>query len=75
MLIDISAETYQAIIAFFTGLGLTAEDYGNYIGSDDQGYWVDYEYLVNNNWATEIDGAVYLISLRPSQKGMFIGNL
>ncbi len=49
--------------------------FGDYLGQDEDGYYVDYISLIDAGYAEEIDGAVYLISMRPSQKGIFIGNL
>lgn len=64
--IYVDESVYQALIA---------AGFEDYVGQDDEGYYVDYIALIDAGYAEEIGGAVYLISLRPSQKGMFIGNL
>lgn len=62
----IDENVYKWIIAHG---GVEGED----VEADEDGYW-----FLDGDWEsfglTEGDGGIYTISLRPSQKGVFIGN-
>ncbi len=73
MEILITEQVYNMLVAWFTEHDI---DPTEYLGVGDDGYYVNYMVLMDlDAYFQEIDGAVYLISLRPSQKGVFIGNL
>ena len=55
-------------------LGQYGEDFVFY-DEDENEYIVFASDLIDAGYASEIDGGVYLISLNPSEKGVFIGNL
>ena len=71
MYIYVEQSVYQALLTYLTQLGI---DPSLYLGQDADGYYVDYIPLVDDGYAIEQDGAIWTISLRPSQKGIFIGN-
>ncbi|MBR3241562.1 MAG: hypothetical protein IKF90_02525 [Parasporobacterium sp.] len=57
---------------------LILSEYGEdfvFYDEEENEYWVYASDLIDAGYANEIDGGVYLISLNPSQKGVFIGNL
>ena len=73
MEVQITDRVYEMLVAWFTEHQI---DPSEYLGGTAGNYYVDYIALMDlDEYFVAIDGAVYLISLRPSQKGVFIGNL
>lgn len=69
----ITEEVYNMLYSWFEQHELDPLDY---LGEGADGYYVNYMILMDlDAYFYEIDGAVYMISMRPSQKGIFIGNL
>lgn len=72
MLVYIDESTYQTIVDWLNTLGVDPDDF---VGIDGDDYYFDYIALMDAGYIEDVGGAIYLISLKPSQKGIFIGNL
>ena len=68
MYIIVDESTYNTILQAY-GADFVIFD------EDENEYGVYYLELIDAGYAQEIDGAIYTISMNPSQKGIFIGNL